>query len=100
MEPNAFQSLTFEASSLEAGFRVQGNLFPPVTDAFPANVQLGLHHNPRRFCSSRVNSYQPQTHSVVNLWSTGYKEGVNGVNRPATIGEKYYRLPTKREKNY
>ena len=28
------------------------------------------------------------------------KEGVNGVNRIATKGEKYYWLPTKREKNY
>ena len=27
------------------------------------------------------------------------KEGVNGVNRLATNGKKYYRLPTKREKN-
>ena len=25
-------------------------------------------------------------------------EGVNGVNRLATKGKKYYRLPTKREK--
>ena len=28
------------------------------------------------------------------------KEGVNGVDRIATKGEKYYWLPTKREKNY
>ena len=27
------------------------------------------------------------------------KEGVNGVDRIATKGEKYYWLPTKREKN-
>ena len=26
-------------------------------------------------------------------------EGVNGVNRLATKDEKYYRLPTKQEKN-
>ena len=30
----------------------------------------------------------------------GNTESVNGVNRPATKGEKYYWLPTKREKNY
>ena len=28
-----------------------------------------------------------------------YKKGVNGVNRLATKGEKYYRLPTKWDKN-
>ena len=27
------------------------------------------------------------------------KEGLNGVNRLATKGDKYNRLPTKREKN-
>ena len=30
----------------------------------------------------------------------GNTEGVNGVDRPATTGEKYYWLSTKREKNY
>ena len=30
----------------------------------------------------------------------GNTEGVNEVNRPATTDEKYYWLPTKREKNY
>ena len=40
VEPNAFQSLTFVASSLEAGLRVPRNLFPPVIFAFHANVQL------------------------------------------------------------
>ena len=34
-------------------------------------------------------------------WPTVHvKEGVNGVDRIATKGEKYYWLPTKREKNY
>ena len=32
--------------------------------------------------------------------TSGLLEGVNGVNRLATKGEKYYWLPTKRVKNY
>ena len=32
-------------------------------------------------------------------WKT-LLEGVNGVNRLAAKGKKYFRLPTKREKNY
>ena len=35
---------------------------------------------------------------AISYWS--YCEGVNGVNRLATKGEKYYWLPTKRVKNY
>ena len=34
------------------------------------------------------------------LEDISYIEGVNGVNRLATKGEKYYWLPTKRVKNY
>ena len=33
-------------------------------------------------------------------WGVRLQESLNGVNRLATKGKKYYRLPTKREKNY
>jgi len=43
----------------------------------------------------RLNSKKPKNNA-----QKGNEEGVNGVNRLATKGEKYYWLPTKRGKNY
>ena len=45
---------------------------------------------------------RPATNCILIRWTDykDYKEGVNGVNRLATKGWKYYWLPTKRVKNY
>ena len=47
----------------------------------------------RLFSSNRLTSFNSS--SVLDVL-----EGVNGVNRLAINGQKYNRLPTKREKNY
>ena len=44
--------------------------------------------------------FQTKRHLSISLIGSPLQESVSGVNRLTTKGEKYYRLPTKREKNY
>ena len=44
--------------------------------------------------------FQTKRHLSISFIGSPLQESVSGVNRLTKIGEKYYRLPTKREKNY
>ena len=58
----------------------------------------------RCFCWRRhtfYNIYEKRlAHLIMKILKRLIEAGVNGVNRFATNGEKYYWLPTKRENNY
>ena len=53
----------------------------------------------QRYCNQVYIDVRSVACIIFRILNLGY-ENVNGVNRLATKGKKYYQLPTKREKNY